>query len=230
MKEIYLVYIILPYKVYDSRIRYFMDSKYNTFRHKDGYVKGLYAWCTKKSILKKFLNTRADIFKVKKKEISDKAYNKYKKDYSDLKLDERRFYVDTSLREVYSKYFIEDDKHEIPDDIYSDVVTTKFEFNSAVIELSENMISFGPASHLSYDYKIFNDRIIEALDILQYNTLYDLYLPTNPESDEMIDRNNVADYNLSFRRTSRGHLTKSFDEDEFVGLLYLFSYTFFGVL
>ncbi len=227
MRDIYLIYIVLPNKVFDSRIKYLMDSKYNTFRHKDGIVTGLYAWSNKKSIVKKFIDTRTDIFDVKKKEISDKVYKKYKKDYSDLKLEERRFYSDTALRESYHKYI--DDKNPVSDNDFADVVTTKFEFVASTIEMKENMMAFGPAAFLSFDYKLFNERIIEALDILQYNLLYDIYVPTNPESDEMFERKDVADYNASFSRTNRGNEIFSFDNDEYITLLYLFSYTFFGV-
>jgi len=225
MKIVYLIYVTLPSSIYDSRIKYLMDSRYNTFRYKNDYVTGLYAWTNKKDMLKKFISTRADIFNITKEEMSDKNYKGYKKDYSDLRLEERRFFTDISFRETYSKYIDDNPK---PNE-YMDVVTTKFEFRASTIELSENMMSFGPASFLSYDYKIFNEKIINALDVLQYNSLYDTYIPTNPESDEMLERKTICDYNESFNITSLGNDRFTFDSDEYTALLYLFGYLFFNV-
>lgn len=226
MKDIYLIYVMLPSEVYNSRIKYLMDSRYTTFRYKDGFVTGLYAWSNSKSLVKKFLATRADIFTVKKKDMSDSSYKKYKKEYSDLRLGERRYYTDVSFR-VAGRYMEDDDDKD--SDEHVDVVTTKFEYVAATIEISENMMSFGPASYLNEDYKIFNQRIIEALDVLQYTVLYDTYVPTTPESDEMIERENVANYNAGFSLTPYSNRIFKFDEDEYVVLLYLFSYIFFGV-
>ena len=223
MKNLYMIYIIVPSDVFNSRIKYLIDSRYSTFKYKDGFITGLYAWSTNKKLVKKFIESRADVFKVKKKEMSDASYKKYKKNYFDLRLEDRRYFADVSIRD-------NDVEKVVESDLYMDVISTKFEFIAATYEISENMASFGPASYLSYDYKIFNDLIIEALDVLQYTLLYDTFVPTNPESDEMLEREDVAHYNSGFNLTPYSNIMLDFTSNECVALLYLFSYTFFGVL
>jgi hypothetical protein len=225
MKKVYLVYIELPYKVYNGRIRYLMYSNYNTFRHEGDIVTGLYGWTNKKKVLKKFLDTRADIFKIKIKEMKDGVYEKYKKDYSEMKIEERMYFINTSDREVY--YNVE--KKNIPKGIYYDIVSTKFEYIASTINISENMFNFGPANYVMYDYNIFNKNIIDALDVLQYNILYDSY--TNPEIDceEMEDRKIIADECISCCKTYEGNTLITFDINEYATLIYLFEYIFFGI-
>jgi hypothetical protein len=85
-------------------------------------------------------------------------------------------------------------------------------------------------SNLSVDYKVFNKDIQEALDVLGYTTLYDLNVDSTPESDEMMKRQIKAERNYYHGKTVFGKdLIFKHDTNEYVGLMYLFSYLFFGI-
>ena len=83
------------------------------------------------------------------------------------------------------------------------------------------MTEFGPSIYATVDYEIFNDSIINALDIIGYTSEYDI---NHSNDDERIER---ANFQESFNLTPLGN--KRIDiHTEANMLLYLYRVMFVG--
>ena len=92
MKTVYFIYVSIPQKIFDSKIK-FLLSNTEDFRFKRNTMYGLYAWSTKKKIVKEFFELREPkIYTLVEKEIdSEEYFEHFKSKYSNLELKIREY-------------------------------------------------------------------------------------------------------------------------------------------
>ena len=233
--KLYKIYLTIPEEIYNKRIKYLVSKEsfegYH-FKKNKKYVYGLYAWTTKKKYIEEFKRTRfMDAFSINKSEIDEDEFEDFKSKYSTLKLDMRKFFYSAEINPDnydYDSYMLTIKTVNASDINNNIVLTTKQEWIESTQHLRENMEEHY-ASNISFDYKIFKRHIQEALDILGYTTMFDLHNSTNPESDEYISRSLKAENNYHHNKTVFGNELIKYNNNEYAGLLYLFSYLFFGI-
>ena len=206
MSKIYFIYASISEDVFNKRIKYFIDSRIiHKFRWKHGKLYGMYAWTTDKKKVKDFLETRnGSIYTVIKKDVEDKdeELKRLRREYGEQELNYYSF------------------RHDDPEEMI--ILTTKNEYTISTDNIEEYLYEFGGFNdYLKYDYRVFNEEIQLALDILNYNTQYD----TNIGKTESIE---YARYNSSFRVTPLGRTMTDFTYNEANVLLYFFEYMFIG--
>ena len=204
MKKVYLVYATIPYKIF-IKIKY-MLPKIEKFKSKGNNMVGLYAWTTNKEYVEEFLEIRNNsIYTVKKVDIEEKGELKSIKDN-----------YGTSELKPYEYYLDSDDK----DSEHVDIISTKNEFVCSTIDSEEYLFDFGPSVEEEAPYVIFNDDIIEALDVLGYTDKYDLSFGDSEKVD-LVSYNNS--FGVSVMERSKIKFTNQMNI-----LLYLFSFFFYG--
>ena len=228
MKKVYLIYVKIPTYIYLDRLCHLVTNNDFRFRQKGKYILGLYAWTDDKKLLKEFMETRyAPIFKVKKTR-KDNLEDILPKDISiTLKLEEHNYFHDSDFDPEFSN--VDDTISDIVKSRSELIVSTREEYNNCAWSLSENMLEYGPAKYIvrENDYTIFNDELIDALDILGYISNYDLLYAN---ASNMYD---VNDYNRSFGTSYRGHnitnnILCNMHNNQYYGFIYLYSYLIFG--
>ena len=77
--KVYLIYITLPKNIFNTRFKYIMDGVNNVnYKFTNDKVIVLYAWTTKKKLVKRFLEERCSrIFKIKEKEYDEDDFNDF---------------------------------------------------------------------------------------------------------------------------------------------------------
>ena len=235
--KIYKIYLSVPEIIYNKRLKWLVNKEtfegYH-FKKEKNLVCGLYAWSTKKKDVEEFKSTRyMEAFKINKSYIDKCAFKDFKKKYESLEL-EKRYYFYASFKNPNSYSYNEYDTSEDTDpyatkeEIGNTVMTTKQEWVESTSHLRENMNEFY-TSNIGVDYKIFKKDIQEALDVLGYTTMFDIHSDSTPETDEYIGRSIKAEANYHNGKTVFGNKLIKYDANEYVGLLYLFSYLFFGM-
>lgn len=207
--KIYFIYAKIPEDIYNKRIKYIISNKHS-FRWKEKYMFGLYAWTKDKKICKEFLDLRGEsgIYTLVEKEVDTKEeLHLLRKRYTELELGIYRYYYNKSQKEDQS----------------ITVVSTKNEWLSSTEYASENMMEFGPKVVHDIDYLLFNKDIRMALDTLGYTTDYDIMFQGNNE--ERYD--NAVDH-IGFDLTVYGHPYPFLFNNQLTILLYLFSFMFYG--
>lgn len=208
--KLYLIYIKVPEKEFNRRFKFIISNAHSyNYKHHTKILKGLYAFTDDEDKLNKFLKQRSKyIFKVKEKEFK-----------SEMEL--RKFTWDNDeLRLIYKNF------DDLDDGGGNVSVLTKNEVSQVIDNLYENMFEFVVKEGVfSFDYEIFNDKIIDALDILGYTYIYDKFIC----SDE--DRIDEMGFNESYSLTRFGRKFSSIVnfKSEFDFFKYLFRYTFFGI-
>lgn len=204
-KTVYLIYVVIPIHIY-NKILYFLPKHFNFVCRGNKYY-GLYGWSFKKKMITEFLSFRnKNIYTLKEYTFeTEDEYETFRKDNIELKLDYR--------------VFVTKDKSTIKK---VQLVTNKIEYVESVENASENCNLYILEKLSFVDYSIFKDKIIDALDVLNYTSLYDTYAA---DSDE---RSDSAGFNLSFNMTPLGTTIGKIEYDEFNLLLHLYNYLFFG--
>lgn len=206
MRKIYFIYVTIPEKVFNTKVKYLISNSHN-YRWKNGNMYGLYAWSTKKKLIKEFLEIRNNsIYTVINKEIDEDYYKEVKSTYgtSELKLLEYK-HLDSNknLNTI-------------------EVVSTKDELRCSTIDHQEYLEEFGPSVYSDLPITLFNDKLYVALDTIGYVSDYYSLYGTDEEADYYA-------YNKSFGLTCTGKSTKIFSDADTVNiLLYLFHYLFYG--
>lgn len=204
MKKIYLIYVTIPEKVYNNRIKFLVSGEYN-FRYKNGKVYGLYAFTNKKKIVNEFFETRnGDIYNLVEKELDEHDYELLRTSYITLEL---------KLRD----YVFED---ENGNEKSIEVVSTKDEFVNSTIDARENLYEFGPKAH-DIPVDVFKDKLLESLSAIGYVSDYYTRYGTDDERD-------FESYQMSFGMSTYGKMIHFTETNTFNVLLYLFSYMFYG--
>ena len=213
--KVYGIYAIIPTEVFESRMFKFVYDKHKFSLSKNGnYYYGLYAWTTKKKVVKEFLDIRnKDMYKVKELKID--------------KEDEKDFELDYKFEELsYYNYIAGNEEYE--------VLTTLNEFTESCDNISENLndLLYDILTNEVADYDILNQDLIDALDIIGYTSYYDIECGGNPDlvtDEEAITRREFAEYHESFRQTVFGRNYVDFTKNEFAALLYIYEPMFMGV-
>lgn len=213
--KVYGIYAIIPTEEFESRMFRFVHDKHKFSLSKNGnYYYGLYAWTTKKKVVKEFLDIRnKDMYKVKELKID--------------KEDEKDFKLDFKFEELsYFNYKAGDDEYE--------VLSTLNEFTEACDNRSENLddLFYDVITNVVADYEILKKDIIDALDIIGYTTYYDIECGGNPDvtsDEEANDRLALANDSRSYKQTVFGRRYVDFTENEFAALLYIYEPMFMGV-
>lgn len=220
MGKVYMIYASVPTDIFNTRLKYLLHSVSNfDYRHKknEKYICGLYAWTKDKKILSEFLETRyADAFDVIKKD-----FDRYKMGKFNYEADNTA-YDYLKLKSYKYKYNKNRDDSE-----YEEMVTTQYEHIQCTNYLTENLINFYEERSISVDYKVFNDDIQNALDVLGYTTIYDTNIDKSSRYDNEIRRLRAEKKQLQ-NKTVFGHELIHYYNNEYVGLMYLYSYLFFG--
>ena len=237
--KLYKIYLSIPENIYNRRIKWLVSKETFTDYHfrKDGkHVYGLYAWATKRKIIDEFKSTRfMDAFVINKSNIDEDDLADFKHKYSNLELKSRIYYF--SVRYDPNHFMYHEDNVDIVDNasvnnkmemISSEVVTTKQEWIESTHNLHENMDRYCMTS-TKIDYKIFKSHIIDALDVLGYTITHDLKFESTLSGDEAFSRQIKAERNYHHNVTIKGNKLIKYHENEYVGLMYLYSYLFFGV-
>lgn len=205
MKKVYFIYVIIPENIYNKTIKYIISNSHD-YRWKHGKMFGLYAWTTKKKVVKEFFEIRDKrIYTLVEKEITGEYYDELKSTHSSLELKLRSY-----------DHF--NDKQELEK---IDVVSTKNEWVCATIDNMEYIDDFGPAVYGDLPVDLFNDKLINALDVIGYVSKYYIEYGTESEAD-------MSSYNLSFGISERGNVFRPKCEDTLNVLLYLFGYLFYA--
>lgn len=172
MKEVYLIYASIPSVLFDSKMHQFVNNHMKYKLHND-YYRGLYAWTTKKKILKKFLEFRdgaKSMYNIIKREFDNEEFQIFKIENSPEELIYRVFSYDKNDDSDESK----DNKLNTPSEYK--LVCTKEEY--------EEVYDFGEQYMLDYmsqvvkaEYLVFKDKFKMALDSIGYcdmfNRIYD---------------------------------------------------------
>ena len=205
MKTVYFIYVSIPQKIFDSKIK-FLLSNTEDFRFKRNTMYGLYAWSTKKKIVKEFFELREPkIYTLVEKEIdSEEYFEHFKSKYSNLEL---------TIREY--------DRKDGANLKTTEIVTTKNEWVNSTIDNEQNLWEFGPEVFEDIPYKLFKNKVINALDLIGYIDTYIRKFGTNEEIDD-------ENYNRSFGLTSNGNEYRLNTSDTVNVLLYLFHFLFYG--
>lgn len=204
MKRVYFIYVAIPEVTFNT-IKYMLGNT-EQYRWKHDKMFGLYAWTSSKSIAKEFFEVRnKDIYTLIKKDVDEDELNHLKSDYNLLKLERRIYYLNGD--NILDKSV--------------EIVSTKNEYVCVTSDSEEYMWEFGPQIEEDTPYRIFNDKIIEALDTIGYNNGYDLRYGTDAEID-------AANYNASFGLTPLGKRQKIVYDNQMNILLYLFKFFFYG--
>lgn len=206
--KIYMVYANISKYDYDKSMRFLLPPQH-VYEYADGVYHGLYAWTTKKSIIKQFEEERnMSVFEIKKGNIDEDDFERFKLDMAELKLDDRLYSIPLT-KGVEVVHF----------------VTTKNEFVQVNDYGRENLYYIRP--QVNEDYEIFNEELINALDIINYTAIYDLnYLAADDRFPDFEDRMELANYNASFNLTPLGNKYIEVENNTVVMLLYLFSSLF----
>lgn len=198
---IYAIYVSLPMRSFE-RIKYLIRNV-TDFRSSNGKMVGLYAFSKKKSIAKEFMEIRnSNIMTLKKIDADDDWSSEFKSRFSSCCISE--YTLSTG-----------DKKKPIT------LLCTKNEYSNIHDFKQENLFEFGPAQFTKIDYEIFNDDVIEALDILGYTTAFDT-------SNDDMHRIAIADEQRGHGKTVMGHtLYDVTNFSEYAALLCLYSDIFF---
>lgn len=194
--NIYMVFAVLTDDVYENRMRYLLFEKYR-FNHKDNktYV-GLYAWTTKKKYLKGFLKDRDEsIYIIKERFMTESEFLSFKDIYEMEKIVRNDFDLDNNGNVV-------------------EMFTTKNEYVSVYDNGNENLEEI-MSQNVYFDYTMFTDDIIRALDIIGYCSRFDILC-------DNIDRVAEENFNESFGLTRNNSPLVSFTENKVAMLLFVF--------
>ena len=213
--KVYGIYALIPTEEFENRMSRLVYDK-NRFKlsKRENYYYGLYAWTTKKKVVKEFLDIRnKNMYKVQEIKIP--------------KEDEKDFKLDFKFEELaYYKYIAGKEEYE--------VLTTLNEFTESCDNRSENLsdLFYGKLTNEVADYMILKQDLIDALDIIGYTTYYDIECGGNPDvvtDEEAISRTDFAGYHVSFGQTVFGRNYVDFTENELAALLYIYGPMFVGV-
>lgn len=205
--KLYMIYAIVDTKFYYSILRNLLPTQHPFELINDtDKCTGLYAWTTEKSLLKQFSKERdMNKFKVLKANIDKDDFPRFNLDMIDLKLEDREYVIPLTKSHETVHY-----------------VTTKNEYVQVTDYGRENLYYFKP--FMDVDYMIFNEEIIDALDIINYTSIYDTECLCGGESDEEVtERMELANFNASFNLTTNGHKLVEMYENTAATLIYLFS-------
>lgn len=204
MKTVYFIYVAIPYDIFDSKIKY-MISNPNSYKYKHDKKFGLYAWTTKKSLVKNFLETRvSNIYTFVDKEVTDEFLKDLKSNNGALQLEIRDF------------EYIKNKKIK-----HAEIISTKDEWRCSCMDAREYIEEFKPIPKEEFNINIYNSKVFDALDKIGYISDYMIYYGNSDEID-------FENYNLAYGVTGRGNCISHKHIDNVNVLLYLFHYLFYG--
>ena len=189
---------MIPRQVYDNTIKFLLNNKYD-FRYKHEKMYGLYAYTKSKKLLTEFMDIRggSGVYNVIKSDMSEEMFYDLNDKNSELKL------IRSSFKTLNGESM--------------ELVVTKNEDHVVKNDSEEYIYEFGISAFKKLNYIIFNEKIIKALDRLNYVKLFERdYGDTD-----------LLFFNDSFGLTPEGHLDKPI-YSELNTLLYLFRYMFVG--
>lgn len=194
----YLIYARIPSMVYEDKMKYLVATK--DFQLQDEYYIGLYAWTNKKRLKNRFLKYRNHThYLVKDIDCTDEEIAALEDIYHNAKIGE----YDFSTGKVLEKEDEEEKQSIIHVDIRSKeklrLATTKQEWVESSMNGQENYCEFVEPKMKLFDYRIFNDHIIQLLDRISYTTNllignYDVVLGPEPFSSDNYFMERVIDY------------------------------------
>lgn len=192
MKTVYCIYLKMDVNIYNEKLK-FLISNPEDFNWKNGSMIGLYAWTTKKSYFKEFFELRAkEHFVHVEYEVTDEESERFFKYLKDKKEDQQ---LQLYLYNTYKKEKKEYEKVA--------VLSTLNEYTSSVSERSEYMNSFSLIEkEPNFDYMIFKNSIISALDLLLYTREYDINFGafTRRTKAQLAEDNGTSIYGREIRR------------------------------
>lgn len=211
MKKVYLLYIILSITEYKDKYYTILEKPHQYKKLDEERMIGLYAFTTKKSYMKEFLKVR------NKKRFYLKTVEMEEDEFHEWRIDNLTFEL--------SKYPIPTDKTKENNVI---VLCTKYEYIMVTENTKELLIEqFQP--YLTVDYMVFTEEYQKALDIIGYTTMYDIIVGGDPNifsEEEMEERVDYANYNLSFNQTIYGKLYPINFVNQFNLFISLFRFSF----
>ena len=226
MTKIYILYITIPNKIFDLRLKYLIDSVDSyEYKIKENSVTALYAWSKSYKMIKEFLKARCEnVFTLKEKEFDDDEYDAFRDKNRESKLGVYQVAsIPTDSYEALAGVEFVDKEH------FVDMVLTNYEHKNISLYKSENMNEFGPKAFNNMDYTIFTDEIIQALKVLGYVTLYDSsFIRYEKMSDEYLERYENA-MNVLEQVDVESDLVTPLMMTEYIVLVFLYSYTFIGM-
>lgn len=215
MKKIYLIYAKIPDPLYQMLSFYIRYIEKTFTISVDNKWLGLYAWTTSKKKLKIFKETRkkAKVYIYKEKMIEKDYLKKFSEENKDSKLGNYEYIQSYSLACLPP----------------INVITTLEEYNIATDNdiIYEFLVENSVFQNYNVDYMIFRTDIINALDILNYTTEYDLFWGGESEDDGE-DRTETANYLMSYNQTPFGNKYIGIYDNEFASLMMVFSSLFLG--
>lgn len=202
-KTVYLLNTKIPRHIYDSYIKFILPTHDNFRACGNDMVEGIYAWTDKKKYLNDFFELRPrDLYGIITIVFDDKEeFHKFSVDNKECRLDYHDF--DSGS----------DDGKSIG------ILTTFNEFIQVTENGSEYLEEFG-INHLDLvDYEIFNGKIIDALDELNYTYEFD-----SQYGDE--SRLDNASFQSSYNLSSMGSRLQFNIRNEVNVLLHLYRFFF----
>ena len=200
--NVYFIYAEIPRYDYDERLKFLLSDQHD-FRAKGNYMRGLYAITNNKKFLKEFFNLRGgnEMYTTIKRDLDEDDWDMIRNQYSDL---------------ILRKSHFGDRKNK-----KMELIVTKDEETTVQYDGRAYMIEFGPSIYANIDYRIFNDSIMNALDIIGYTSDYDI---NHSNDDERIEN---ANFQESFLLTPLGHKRIDINTETNM-LLYLYRVMFVG--
>lgn len=182
MKTVYLIYASIPELIF-NKVKYLMGTSGNYFKWKNHNMYGLYAWSDDIKLVKEFTDLRyQEIYNIVKKKFEPDEFKRFKKAH---KLDKLGLY-----------------KFKINNNEKIDIVCTNNEHYVSTEEYESYMPEFGTIVYKEVPFSIFNDKIINALDILGYVANYTRTYSDDEEYDAIIS---CIDHNESYGLTYFGN-------------------------
>jgi hypothetical protein len=210
MKEVYLIYASIPSILFDNKIGDFVKDKMK-YKFHNNYYRGLYAWTTKKKILKEFLEVREgakSMYTVIKREFSKNEFQEFKSENSYEELSYYTFYHD-----------MDDDVTESDITDNRTFVCTKEEYEETYDMGMQYMYDY-MAQIVNVDYLIFKDEFKMALDSIGYcdtfNRIYDGLSEYDDHDDFYFSRHEMTQFNNSYGLSYYGNEVVNICENKLV--------------
>ena len=200
--NVYFIYAEIPRRDYENTLKYLLSDQHD-FRSKGDCMRGLYAITNNKKFLKGFFNIRGgnEMYTTVKRDLEDDDWDMIRDQYSDLVL--RKSHFEERIEEKMKR------------------IVTKNEETTVHYDGRAYMTEFGPSMYANVDYELFNDSIINALDIIGYTADYDV---NHSNDDERVER---AFFQESYALTPLGNKRIDINTETNM-LLYLYRVMFVG--
>lgn len=224
--KIYLVYAKIPRYLKNYAID-IIDNFTSYVNDANGNYVGLYAWTTKKKYFKAFKETRSkDFFLYREKNIPSDDIEYFRKELTTLELINHSFAIVVGGKgiEYKDKKSGKGLKMILVYNEYDKIITS----HDGNVPLSW----YNMTTAASEDYYPLKNTIIEALDIIGYNSEYDMLYGGDDGvflDEEIESRREYAYYQLSYQLTISGNSYINLMANEFNTFMFLYEPFIFGM-